>query len=291
MTRRVGYGFGLALAGGAAYGSNAPFGTLSSRMGVPAADVILWRAVLMLGVCLALARFRGVSLRVPPSGITGLALLAASTTVTSIAYLSSVAYVPVAVATVIFYTFPILILLVSHLVERERLTVPKLAVFAVAFVGIVLVVGPASGVLDPRGLILAALASAGAAAMFFAAKRAVKAQAAEAVGVWVHVMVIPMALIVVVSIGGPVALPMTWAFAGVFSVIAGSYVLGFLLQLAALKHISTATAGLVFLIEPIVAMAMAAVVLGERLVLTQYLGCAVVLAALAASATMERGKG
>jgi drug/metabolite transporter (DMT)-like permease len=113
---------------------------------------------------------------------------------------------------------------------------------------------------------------------------------AEAVGVWVHVLVVPLALIVVVAIGGPVALPLTWAFAGVFAVIAGSYVLGFLLQLAALKHISTATAGLVFLIEPIVAMGMAALVLGERLVFTQYLGCAVVLAALAASAMMERGK-
>jgi drug/metabolite transporter (DMT)-like permease len=288
MTQRVGYGLGLALAGGAAYGSNAPFGTLSARMGVPAADAILWRAVLMLGVCLALARVRRVSLRVARPAWAGLAFLAVSTTVTSISYLSSVAFVPVAVATVIFYTFPIVILLISPFIERERLTAPKIAIFAVAFGGIVLVVGPASGALDPRGLMLAALASAGAAAMFFAAKRAVRDIPAEAVGVWVHVLVVPMALAVVVAIGGPVSLPVTWAFAGVFAVIAGSYVFGFLLQLAALKHISTATAGLVFLIEPIVAMGMAALVLGERLVFTQYLGCAVVLAALAASALIER---
>jgi drug/metabolite transporter (DMT)-like permease len=38
------------------------------------------------------------------------------------AYLSSVAFIPVTVAVVVFYTFPVLIVLASPLVEGTRLT-------------------------------------------------------------------------------------------------------------------------------------------------------------------------
>ena len=58
-------------------------------------------------------------------------------------YLSSVAFIPVTVAVVVFYTFPILIVLASPFVEGTRLTPPLLGIAALALAGVVLVVGPA----------------------------------------------------------------------------------------------------------------------------------------------------
>jgi drug/metabolite transporter (DMT)-like permease len=85
------------------------------------------------------------------------------------AYLSSVAFIPVTVAVVVFYTFPVLIVLASPLVEGTRLTGSLLGVAAAALTGVVLVVGPALDGLDPRGLFWRLSPSLATAVQFFAA--------------------------------------------------------------------------------------------------------------------------
>ena len=75
------------------------------------------------------------------------------------------------VAAVVFYTFPILIVLASPFVDGTRLTRALLGVVALASLGVVLVVGPAFGDLDWRGLALAFGASIATATQFFAAAR------------------------------------------------------------------------------------------------------------------------
>jgi drug/metabolite transporter (DMT)-like permease len=288
MSARFGLGLAAAFAGGVAYGSNAPFATLAAGMGVPGADAVFWRAALMLALCLAFVVAMRRSLRVPPAKRGAVIGLGVTTTITSIAYLSSVAYIPVAIATVLFYTFPVIILLVSPMIDGERITLARLGVFAVAFLGVIIVVGPSFGGLDARGMLLAVIASVSAAGMFFAGRQVMTAVTPESAAVWVHIVILPLALLAVLAIGGPATLPATWAFAGIFAVIAGSYILGFLLQMVALRHIPAVVAGFVFLIEPVVAILTAAAVLGERLHAAQYLGCAVVLAALVASVLVER---
>lgn len=288
MSGRFGLGLAAAFAGGIAYGSNAPFATIAAGMGVPGADAVFWRAVLMLALCLVFVFMFRRSLRVPPDKRRPVIGLAVTTTITSIAYLSSVAYIPVAIATVLFYTFPVIILLISPMIDGERITLARLGVFVVAFLGVVVVVGPSLSGLDLRGVLLALAASVSAAGMFFAGRQTMATVTPESAAVWVHIIVLPLSLVAVLAIGGPATLPATWAFAGVFAVIAGSYILGFLLQMVALRHIPAVVAGLVFLVEPVVAILTAAAVLGERLYAMQYLGCAIVLVALIASVLVER---
>lgn len=276
-----------ALAAGIAYGSNAPFATLASRVGVPAGDAVFWRAFLMLllaGSFAFIGRGRSLPERraIPP-----LLALGVATSITSIGYLSSVAFIPVSVAAIIFYTYPLFILLLTPLIERSAPDLSRLAVFAVAFSGIVLVVGPSLGALDGRGLALALLASAGATGMFYLSAQAMKRLDPMPAAFWVHLIVLPAAFVVALVSGGPVELPHTASFTGIFIVICGSYLLGYVLQLFALRHLSPAAAGLLFLAEPAVAILTAALVLDERLTATQGLGCGIVFSSLVAATYLE----
>lgn len=290
MSARTGLGLAAALGAGIAYGSNAPFATLASQQGVPGGDAVLWRACLMLMLCGGFAAAAGQRLRLARSDVVPIAGLGIATGITSISYLSSVAFIPVSVAAILFYTYPLIILLLNPLIERKALSPARLAVFAVAFAGIVMVVGPGMAALDWRGMSLALLASLGATAMFYFSSRAMRRLPPATASFWVHVMILPAAFAVSIAIGGPVAMPATAAFIGVFAVICVSYIVGYLLQLVALSHISPASAGLIFLSEPVVAILTAALVLGERLTALQAFGCVVVLLALAAATWLENAE-
>jgi drug/metabolite transporter (DMT)-like permease len=58
------------------------------------------------------------------------------------------------------------------------------------------------------------------------------------------------------------------------------------MQLLSLNRVSAAVGGLTFCAEPLFASLFAALILGERLVLVQYLGGCLVLAAIAVNAVM-----
>jgi hypothetical protein len=62
-------------------------------------------------------------------------------------------------AAVIFYVFPILIVLAEPFVEKTRFGLMRLLIVLLAFAGVALVVGPRLDSLDPRGLALSLLAA------------------------------------------------------------------------------------------------------------------------------------
>jgi len=151
-------GLGLALVSAFAYGANIPFAKLSAEAGVSGPDIVLYRAFLMLAVLAALVFLTGGSLAVRSEArgaVLGLGL-GLGTAAVAIAYVSSVAFIPIGVATIIFYTYPLIILVASPVVDGEPVTPGRLAIFALAFAGLVTAIGPSFTTLNPRGLALAA---------------------------------------------------------------------------------------------------------------------------------------
>jgi drug/metabolite transporter (DMT)-like permease len=65
------------------------------------------------------------------------------------------------------------------------------------------------------------------------------------------------------------------------AMVVAIYVCAFLLLVTGMRATSAATAGIIYCLEPITAVAAAAVFLGERLSLAQYAGAALVLAGVA----------
>ena len=185
----------FALVSASLYGMNIVYARMASFAGASGSAIVVYRVLLMLvlvGIVVAVTRS---SLKAARDERGTLLLLGISTTFVSVCYLSSVAYIPVTVAAVVFYTFPILIVLASPFVEGTKLTRALLGVVALASLGVVLVVGPAFGDLDWRGLALAFGASIATATQFFAAARCRKTGVMAKI-FWIHVLVLPTAALI-----------------------------------------------------------------------------------------------
>jgi drug/metabolite transporter (DMT)-like permease len=277
----------LALGSAALYGINIVSTRLAAIEGVSGVSLVFYRVFVMLALVAAAAAIWRSPLRVPREerGVVG--VLGLATVAIGVAYLSSVAFIPVTVAVVIFYTFPVLIVLASPFVEGARLTAPLVAVSGLAFVGVALVVGPAFEGLDPRGIALALTASVACAVQFFAAGRARRTGVVAKV-LWIHVLVLPASALVGLltgSLNPPGQLLL--APVAVLVTVAG-YVFGFALQFLALARSSAVAAGIAYCFEPVVAAFSSVLFLKETLSPLQILGGGLVLAAIAANVVLQQ---
>jgi drug/metabolite transporter (DMT)-like permease len=277
----------LALGAAASYGFNITFARVAAFEGVNGTTLVAWRVVVMLAVAAAAALALRSGIGVPREERRPFLVLLLGSAGVSICYICSVAYIPVAVAAVIFYTFPILIVLLSPFVEGRRLDAALLGVVLLAFVGVVLVVGPGLGDLDPRGLLLAAGASLAAVVQFFAANRCVRTPTIPKV-IWIQLGSLPIVILAAMLTGGlqPVSAALLAPLAMALNI--GGYLVGFVLHMLSLVRIRAVVAGLAFCIEPVIAALTSAVVLDERLSAIQYLGGVCVVAAIVANVLAER---
>jgi len=286
-SEQSGRGIGFALAGAFFYGFNITFAKISAELGVQGPMIVAERVLVMIAIGLVLALLTRSSLHVVKGERVPMALLGLGSMGVSIGYLSSVAFIPITVAAVIFYTFPILIVIASPFIDKKKLTPAMLGIVALAFVGVVLVLGMASGDLDLRGVALAALASVSAAMQFFAGTRCHKSSNAAKIVV-TQAIVLPGAIASVFATGGVFSMETQILAAVPIWLTIGGFVLGFVFQILALARISATVAGLLFCLEPVVAAITSALVLDERLLPVQYFGGFLVIAAIALTMVVER---
>jgi drug/metabolite transporter (DMT)-like permease len=279
-------GLVFTLGSAACYGVNIVSTRFAALEGVSGVSLVFYRVFVMLALTAAVAMLMRASLRVPAEERGPLLTLAVATVAIGAAYLSSVAFIPVTVAVVVFYTFPVLIVLASPLVEGTRLTAALLGVAATALTGVVLVVGPALGGLDPRGIALALIASLATTVQFFAATRCRRTGIVAKV-LWVHLLVLP-ASAVIGLVTGSLDPPSALLFApiAVLVTVVG-YVAGFALQILALARASAVVAGIAYCFEPVVAALSSVFFLGESLSAPQILGGFLVLAAILANVVLQ----
>jgi drug/metabolite transporter (DMT)-like permease len=278
----------FALVSASLYGFNIVYARMASFAGASGSAIVVYRVFLMLVlVGIVAAVMRKSSLKAAREERSTLLLLGVATAFVGICYLSSVAFIPVTVAAVVFYTFPILIVLASPFVEGTRLTPSLLGVVAAATLGVALVVGPAFGDLDWRGLALAFGASVATTIQFFAAARC-RRTGVMAKTFWIHVLVLPTAALISLA-AGQLAPPSSLAAAPfAVAMTIGGYIFGFVLQFLALGRITAVAAGIIYCTEPVVAAVSSALILDEVLSPLQIAGGALVLGAIMANFVLEQ---
>jgi drug/metabolite transporter (DMT)-like permease len=282
-------GLFLALGSAGLYGLNIVYARVAALAGVSGPVIVIYRVLLMLAIMAGVFALTRRSLKVAPEERSTIVLFGLATAVVGLCYLSSVAFIPVTVAAVIFYAYPTLIVLASPFVERAPLTWPLLGVVVIALIGVVMVVGPAFDGLDWRGLVLAFGAAIACAVQFFTAARCPRTNTVAKI-VWSHVIILPSALLAG-WVTGQLAPPSSLALAPFAAIVAlGSYVFGFLLQITALRRITAVTAGIVYCLEPVVSAATSVAILGEVLSGLQIAGGVLVLAAIVTNIVLERSR-
>ena len=199
--------------------------------------------------------------------------------VESLAYLFAVQLIPVSVMVLVFFTFPVFVALLVRLIDKVPVTPVKTVSLVAAFCGVALTTGAAPQVLDPVGIVLALVAAVGTAAFIVFG-----GQVTRAVGsIGFALIAFAVATVVFgtwILLVGALNLPETGL--GWFGLVGGSltFVTAILCFFTALKAVETVSATLVANLEPILAIAIAYLVLGEVLTLPQMAGGAIVVAAI-----------
>ncbi len=269
----------LAAAASASFGIVITLARVAYNGGASAGAVIEIRYLVAVAVISAILLARGRGLR-PPRAIYGaLFRVALGNLGVTMGYMTSILFIPVSIATVVFYTYPLMVIAIAPMFHGQRLGGRQFAAFGLAFAGLILALGPSIEGLDWRGVALALLAAVSATTVFMISPRVVGAY--HALGVTFYSSLIGACIIpLFLPILGGFVLPGTsagWLGLGGLCVF---YVGAMLSMFLALQAAGAVPTSLIFNLEPLVAIAAAAILLGERLMAVQMGGVALVIGAL-----------
>ncbi len=242
-----------------------------------AAMEIRYLAAVAVMLTILLARGRGLR---PPRALYGALLrVALSNLGVTVGYMTSILFIPVSFATVVFYTYPLMVIAVAPMIHGQRLGWRQFGAFGLAFAGLVLALGPSLEVLDWRGVGLALLAAVSATTVFMISPKVVHAYHALGVTLYSNLIgacIVPLFL----PILGGFILPETSSGWLGLSGLCVFYVGAMLAMFVALHAAGAVPTSLIFNLEPLVAIVAAAILLGERLMPVQMGGVALVIGAL-----------
>ena len=276
-----------AIGAAVAYGINIISTREAAIAGVPGPAIVVWRVLVTLVLLAPLLAWRAAPMVTPRQERLPLVLLVLVTAAMGVTYLSAVSFIPVTLAVVIFYSYPVLILLAAPFVAGEVLTPLRLLIALVTFVGLTAVVGPKFDELDIRGILLAGIAAVFTAAQFFIAARCRTTPLLPKL-LWLHLGILPIGIAVSVATTGWPTPGLIAAAPWAIAITIAGYVVGIVLQMAALERIGAALAGLIFCLEPVISALGSIFWLGERLSAVQIVGGLLVVGAVATTILTAR---
>ena len=267
-----------ALAAATSYGVVTSFSKIAYEGGANPPTVLIIRfaaGCLVLGLIIALT-YRPWRLAIRP----GLFLVLMLTWyLINIGHLGAVHFIPVSLAAIIFYTFPLLVAAFKKWVDRSPLAWYEILGFALAFCGLCVALGPTMTGFDWRGIALAAVASISAAAFLIAYEHGRQKADAVTAAFWLSAGAVLVGSIVAAGLF-EIELPTTRG--GIAGVTALSIfgLAAFVLNLVAVRYAGAATTAMILNFEPVVIFLMAAAIVGEEITLTRSVGLVMVLTAL-----------
>jgi drug/metabolite transporter (DMT)-like permease len=289
-------GFAIVIVAASLFGMLGPLSRFAYDAGMEPLSFVGWRGAIGL---LAVAAFVAWRIRSGSERLTrlrdldrgaraSLAVAAFAGFTLNLAMFIAFDLVTVALALLGFYTYPVIVAVVNVALGREPLDRPRIVALALAIAGMVAVVAsqldPSAGIrFDAIGFGLA-LGAAVSQAVFVIISRTgyLAVPASQAMGVVLATTVVCTIGVAALTGAGatllyplrdPSILPLL-AFTGLFAAAIPS-----ILFLTGIRRIGGTRAGILMLFEPVVGVALAAWLLGERLAPIQVVGGLAILAA------------
>jgi drug/metabolite transporter (DMT)-like permease len=287
-------GIGLLMLAAMAFGSLGVLARAAFAGGATPLSVLVVRYAVAAGTLwpILLVRWRGGSsiahhARRRPRQMAVLLALGVLNAATSLGILVGLERLPVGTAILLFYTYPALVALLSF-VLGERATRRKLGALALALAGVALTVGLHVGGWDSLGVAAVLLAASTTALFIVASGRA--AAGLRSLLVTAYVLAGAAAVFAVAGVLGRVNLalsPAAWAACAAIGLVCTVVAMGALV--AGIARVGPTRAAIISTLEPLVAIVLAAIFLGERLEPGQLLGGALILSAVLLLAPPEKG--
>ena len=283
----------MAVAGALAFSVNGSVSKVTLIAGVDSLTLVLLRcAGAMLGLLVLVLFVDPSRLRVSRGewpllllyGVVGVALV-------QWLYFVAIARLPVGVALLLEFTAPVMVALWARFVQHQQLGRSLWLALGLCLGGLSLVARVWHGLtLDVVGMIAGLAAALSLATYYLAGKRAVTGRDTFSLAFWAFVvatvfwsLVHPWWTVPWSTLDGSTTLPgaldgftvpVWWLIAWI--VVMGT-VVPFLLVIGALRHLPATSAGIVGMVEPLMAGVVAWAWLGEELTRVQVLGAAIVL--------------
>lgn len=256
------------------------FARLAFEAGSNTLTVVSVRAAIGAAIIALFMLVTSADFRMKRSALLLCLLIGCAYAAMSFGFIGSVAYVPVAVAVLVFFTHPVLIAVATHVLGRERLTRRRLVLALAALVGIAITLGQGMGGIDLRGVLLAALASAAITVIILLGDRVIRSGVGSVSMNFAMTVPVAALAVLVTTIAGTWAFPSTpLGWVGLVGAGVGTAV-GMLAFFAAFDLIGPVRATMLSNTEPLLGIVVATIVLGEHLRTYQWGGVVLVVAAL-----------
>jgi drug/metabolite transporter, DME family len=282
-----------AVVGATLFGMLGPLSRFGADAGVPGVAFTAWRAALGVAFLVVLitarrrVRFSIAAVRgLHGRGRLSLATAALMALTLNAAIFTAFGRIPIALALMLFYTYPAGVVVVDVVLGRERVTTSRVAALALSSLGVVLLLvggmDTSAGVSTDLLGVLLGLSAAVAQVVFISVSRSgyrsVPADAATLVILTTSVVGGSLLAIVAGQADGlaaPFRSPDPWAVLFLAGVVAAG--VSSMLFLIAIRRIGGTRTGILMLWEPVVGVILAALWLGEKVVPIQGVGGALVL--------------
>ncbi len=275
-TSRTHLGSGLALFSAMVFALNVTTVPLIYAGGGNIHAVNFVRPFVFLACLLIWLPLRGVSLRLPSLQQSGAVALGGFLCIEFYAMHSAVKYIPVGLAILIMYTYPIIVALLSGVLGRGRISMRFVFVLCFVFIGLALALSTPVGVPDWRGIGPAVLAALGMCGIVMISERTTKGQDDGVVMFYVTLTASAVMLTVYLS-GIPVIWPHTTTGLTALFVSSACYVVATSLLFVSISMIGPVRFAVIDNTAPVWATLLALVLLGEQLALTQWIGMLLVI--------------
>ncbi len=291
--RSVTAGLALVLISAAGYGTQAIFARLAYAAGANVPTVLLLRflmAIVVLWAVLLLSGRGNLAWEAVrhPKRLFGLLALGIIFAGNSIAFFTALTYLHTAVVELLLYLYPGIVLLLSAVFLRERLSALKFVALALAISGSALTVGPPGSVALPgvsgASVVLGLMLGLGAACIYATyivlGSRLAAGTPADVTAV---VSMTGTALVFVVGtlVGDGTQLSLSFnAWAAIGAVALFSTVIATSFFLAGLERLGPSRSAILATVEPVVTLVLATVILHDPPLWFQIIGGALILAAV-----------
>jgi drug/metabolite transporter (DMT)-like permease len=274
LTAAIAFALATASARVAYHGGSNPLTVAAVRFLAPMVLLTLW---LLL---------RGMPLKLPFWQRWAAVALGVVTAIYSWALLTAIALVPIGLAILIFYLFPLITTVILAVCGWGKLAWQTIVAIGIAFLGLALVVHPLAQSLNIAGVLLALVAALGVAIVIAVSSRIFGG--GDSRRVTLHMVAVAAAILIVLWAGrGEFALPQTGV--GWLGLVANSvfYTFAIIAFFIAISMIGPLRVSLLSYAEPVAAAGLGVAVLGESLAPLQIIGITIVIIALV-SATLWR---
>jgi drug/metabolite transporter (DMT)-like permease len=222
-------------------------------------------------------KIRGKKLGLPPrERYTSLAL-GISVFMMGLGYLGATQYIPISLAVLLFYTFPVFVAVIARFTENESITAIRLIAIIIAFIGLGLAMEVHSLTnLNWQGVAFGFLSSLGCTTFVIVNSRSMRTADPQAVNFHCLAAGTVFFAAFLFFTGGPTGM-LSYSALSKLCVSGLALAVGYVTLFTGLEIIGPVKTSMLMNAEPILTITLAASLLGERLVSIQLIGAALVI--------------